>query len=573
MSNTFSIEENARESKRLHALLDNGIAERLKSYPGVRHVSAGLRTTGNELVWERCFLVYVDKKKRRDQLKEGEIIPPEIDGIKTDVHEMSMGFLAGNCTDSSRYRPIKGGIYISNGLEILDSATHRFTTGFGTLGAIGRVKGRCKCNTMALTNWHVIFIPQTDSVTEIKPGTRIFQPNALSATNGRLDPLPDPDTEDNDIGKIVDGILTDTVDCGLIEINRSCCNCCGVPYENTIKGLEVISPLISGNITGSNRAHPGDRVFFVGASSGANQGVVVDDNAHKQVSYPRNMIGDPAVLAAHPGDPVAPTLINQLSIRPQGNFNLCNGTDRFVDHGDSGSLLVNERNEAVGLIFATDDPPVSSAPFLGYANHYENVIAALNAKGYDFELNYTPLSTGGSRGEPFVVEGGSRATGESLVVQGESLAVGDVDGTSPDGQVLADDPALLEWQRRINANPKTRAIYSALQRHRDEVLLLVNHHRPVTVGWHRKKGPAFTNILFRRFNSRAFDYPTEVKGVTVEELLSTMRDLLLAHGSTGLKEDLQLYAGDLIAAVKNNTTFEQVLVQLSETSTKMPQHV
>jgi len=56
MSNTFSIEENARESKRMYAMLDSGIRARLMACPGVKDVCVGLKITGNNLIWERCFM-------------------------------------------------------------------------------------------------------------------------------------------------------------------------------------------------------------------------------------------------------------------------------------------------------------------------------------------------------------------------------------------------------------------------------------------------------------------------------------------------------------------------------------
>jgi hypothetical protein len=555
-ANTFSIEENARESARLYALLDNGIRERLMRYPGVRHVSVGLKIRGNDLLWERSFHVYVDKKVSIDELGNDKIIPPDIDGVKTDVHEIGVATLAAStdpspCEDRTRYRPIKGGISISNGMEIpiqLSPTVIQIGALFGTLGVIGRIEGPCECNTVALTNWHVLYIGRRD--VPIVKGSRVFQPYATNneVTNLSLDTYPDPNTHVNDMGEVVDGIFNGTVDCGLVKVNRSCSNCCGVPYENVIRGLETISPMEFNGIQGEARANTGDQVFFVGAKSGPTKAIVVTDSAPKDIPpYPNVLVADPRISPdILSGDLTMPfTGQIKLVLADTTPPHLCNAVvnlptytgppfSRVVDHGDSGSLLLNGQNMAVGLVFASDDAIPTTAPFTlyGYANHYAEVTAALRGIGLNFAINYTQPSTGGS-------------SGTSISTFAES-----------------ENDRYLSWKNRVEEHPASKAIADAVVRHRDEVLLLINHCRPVTVAWHRGKGPAFTAVIMNNVRAEKFDFPEVLQGVSAVQLLTRMRDILLEHGSSGLKDDLVKLQESILTAVSGKNSFEDVLAAL-----------
>ncbi len=557
MANTFSTEENERESKRLYALLDGGIRQRLMKYPGVRHVSVGLKITGNEMLWERCFHVYVDKKIDRSELQSKQLIPKDIDGIRTDVHEIEKVSLTSVA---------QSGVPISNGIEFTDpniAGGAPQVTG-GTLGAIGTDKNR-SCNVVGLTNWHVLYIGHIR--VPVEKGTRIFQPRPLTSEGPIPDNVPDPDTKEYDVGKVIDGIYNGTVDCGVFEVNRSCSNCCGVDYFNHIEGLETVSPIGFNGITGTASAHTGDTVFFVGAVSGPSKGYVVSESASiATITYASLTVCDQRIVPRSPmpgpGDLHRMPFSGQLKIRTDGNHQRNRNItlrgvsfSRFLDHGDSGSLLVNSENKAVGLMFATDldpDPtnlptgPISDPPgvpplppgspsitLYGYANHYQNVIAALNNIGIKFEIKYTQPSTGGSRGETI--------TGFA----------------EPDSEVYE------SWKEKIENHPKTRAIFDAVLRHRDEVILLVNHCRPVMVAWHRGKGPAFAAISADNIREGKFEFPEVVNGASAGQLLLRMRDVLLVHGSNSLKDDLEKFGDEILAAVKGKNNFEDLLLALT----------
>jgi hypothetical protein len=77
-------------------------------------------------------------------------------------------------------------------------------------------------------------------------------------------------------------------------------------------------------------------------------------------------------------------LTNQIGIKPDSTRNA-----KFGDDGDSGAVVVNDANEAVGLYFAGDpqDP-------YGLANPIAAVLTALNVT-ISTQATQTPVQTGG----------------------------------------------------------------------------------------------------------------------------------------------------------------------------------
>jgi hypothetical protein len=578
MSNSFTTEENALESKRLMNLLDNGIRKELMKYKGVLHASVGLKIKNGQVIWKRCFHVYVDKKINRRLLQSHELIPEQIGGISTDIHEVPQGeFLMAVCSDGTRRETVTGGIQISNGYESLGGLSF-----VGTIGAIGKDNNACACRTLAITNWHVLYLappqPAGASRPHIRNSSRIFHPAATTTLNttafGQFssihwDETPDPNTIVNDIGKVLDGKIGPRADVGIFEINRSCSNCCGVPYDNTILGLETVSPIGFNGVQGTARAHTGDAVFFRGATSGPSKGYVVSDSAAVTITFNGDWNCDPRVTTGT-DNRVRITFTDQLKIRTDGTHP-CNknapkppnytGPDfsRFVDHGDSGSLLVNSNNMAVGLIFGSDAPlhatppdadvypvptpdppgvpplPADCAPFTlyGYANHFDDVMDVVhNELNINFEIRYKINPASGSSGEAEVAP-------------------------SPFEEKLA------EWKERAEAHPFTSALYTALNTHKQEVLHLVNHCRPVTVVWQRNKGPAFVNSILNALNESEPSIPGQINGISLTTLAEKMYAVLLEQGSPALKTDLEKLGPTILNAIDQRNTVDEIFNALT----------
>jgi hypothetical protein len=90
----------------LRRVLKAGAEARLRTIPGVRHVSVGLKVQNGKVTRDLCIRVYVRAKRPESQLQPAERIPKFIDGVPTDVNVTRKPQFT---SDSTRYRPLKGG--------------------------------------------------------------------------------------------------------------------------------------------------------------------------------------------------------------------------------------------------------------------------------------------------------------------------------------------------------------------------------------------------------------------------------------------------------------------------------
>ena len=74
---------------------------RLRMLPGVHAVGIGKKSVGGKYTDELAITVFVTKKKPLDQINAADVVPPEIDGVKTDVIQLPKPqlIMAGNPSD------------------------------------------------------------------------------------------------------------------------------------------------------------------------------------------------------------------------------------------------------------------------------------------------------------------------------------------------------------------------------------------------------------------------------------------------------------------------------------------
>src|SRR6516164_820631 len=70
------------------------VAARLHAIPGVHAVGVGAKVVGGKKTDEMAITVFVDKKKKPEELAKEDIVPSEIEGIKTDVVQKARARLA-----------------------------------------------------------------------------------------------------------------------------------------------------------------------------------------------------------------------------------------------------------------------------------------------------------------------------------------------------------------------------------------------------------------------------------------------------------------------------------------------
>jgi hypothetical protein len=497
-----SLEELRRENDRLKALLDGGIREQLMAYRGVYHVAVGVKETAGDLTGDLSFRVYVREKIEESQLPAERVVPRKIGGVKTDINTPPLRIPI--MADEKKYRPIVGGIRITNGRTIVDGP------GYGTLGCIG--KNRRDKSIVALTNWHVLFVGGGGI------GTEVHQP---TEAHGEGNGVP---TGKNVIGVVGDGIITAIADAAVVKVDTSWCRTCGIDWRDEIHGLGVNR---YDGISGIAHAVSTEPVFVVGQSTGhLVEGIVVtDDEAEFGITYEH--VSDPRVPA--PGGKFTQRFIHQLSIRPAGN-------DPFSLPGDSGGVVVNARSEIVGLLFSHDFPPKNTSS----ANHISDVIKALHVRKVDFDPNFTSIPPPSS----------PHRTARTLSVP---------------QQPRPDTSAVWTAARRhLQGSPLGARVSAAIEAHRREAVELVNSCRPVTVAWRRHQGPAFVAHLLKSIREPGHRIPDEVDGVTLDGLVEHMTETFARHGSPELRAAIKADGDCVRKAASACRSFDEFAARLGE---------
>ena len=311
------------------------VEDELLAKPGVTGVDIGPKVTNGKPTGRLAIVVYVKKKKSLRQLSAAETIPKEINGIPTDVVEEEIVLQPAAVAerdvvlqvDPTKYPTLQGGISIGPCRSVFLSPPDVPTAGnyifVGTLGAL--VKDRTTGAMMALTNFHVACVDSGWAV-----GDTQAQP-------GRVDGGTCPADK---FGTLTRAVLSTHVDGSVITIDPGKATDCSI--------VEI------GNVKGSATATLGMAVRKRGRTTGLTYGSVTSVDYSTSINY-----GDG--LGTH-------VLKNQIRVAVDTSK-----STQFGDHGDSGSVVVNDDNKVVGLHFAGN-----TAGTIGVANPIQFVLDELN---------------------------------------------------------------------------------------------------------------------------------------------------------------------------------------------------
>ena len=266
--------------------------DELLTYPNVIGVGLGHKITANKDTGDTCMMVFVERKISKDKLATSEKIPETVGKFKTDVIETGAVYAQTDVVLKNKLRPFYGGFSIAH-----------FKVTAGTAAALVIDKGASPpTKYYVLSNCHVL----ANSGSAVL-GDSIYQPGPF-----------DGGVAADKVGvlaKFVPIIFAATannlVDCAIAEIDS----------------LEYFGGEIHaiGYPDGVGVAAVGDKVQKSGRTTGHTRGSVTAINATINVGY--------------------------------GSF----GTARFIKQivttpmsagGDSGSLVLDSNNKAVGLLFA-----------------------------------------------------------------------------------------------------------------------------------------------------------------------------------------------------------------------------
>ncbi len=307
--------EGVRAAKALHeaALLDRA---------HVVGVAVGRKTVRGRETDETCILVYVDRKEDELELSRRDRVPKALDGVRTDVVETgrfrALKLLERMAVDHTRrMRPAPGGVSIAHGKV--------------TAGTLGILAHRATGEAVILSNNHVLA-----NSNDAEPGDPILQPGPYDggrpedAIGSLADfvPIQFKERDLGTLGRFFERTLAPVLAPLGLGLRR-------LPSEKTNRvdaaiaaprSPDLLAPdiLEIGPVAGTLDAALGMRVRKSGRTTGLTAGRITGLDAVVEVDYG----GKTAVFRGQ--------IVSDTPSRG----------------GDSGSLIVDETNRAVGLLFA-----------------------------------------------------------------------------------------------------------------------------------------------------------------------------------------------------------------------------
>jgi hypothetical protein len=474
----------------------------LTTLPNVTSVGLGGRVRRGERINELVLKVHVDTKVPESELPPEERIPPEFEGIPTDVVEMPHTGTTSQTAptgtpeipllprDTERKRPLIGGKKIMADLP---------GVGWGTLGCL-LVKVGDATKVYALTNWHVVV---HGSTVPTLGTTKAGQPTNSDSVTKCCSHI---------IGTIVAGGRDGVRDAAAVELEP------GMQWTADIAEIGAVA----------------GRHTVTGAEAGTHPAVRKRGMRSRLTGGTIDSIGQTKVVNGV-------TFNNVIVVTPNANPALPAGTPYFFSRkGDSGSALVNDANEVVGLHFAAPHPPYSGA-VAGWALPIDVVVNGFSAhEGLVLEVAVAVM--------PGVV---NTVPGTPMVALPPEVApapAGDFADEPerervrvPIGAAVLDAPpaaALARLERDLDRSERGRALICLWLEHQDELLRLLNSNRRVATVWHRSGGAALFQLLVRMISQPELALPTALHGRPLTACLDRLYAVFHRFASPALQQDL-----------------------------------
>lgn len=308
-------------------------------------VGVGMKQVGFERTKQPSIIVFVKKKEREENLPRGHAIPRKFNGVATDVIEIGRVRLLDQRTDKER--PARPGISLGH---------YKITA--GTFGAV--VKDRKTGEPLILSNNHILANATDGRDGRSALGDPILQPGAFDggieqdkiAELVRFIPLLRSAKQADcpvaagvaRLGSMLVHLIRPNYDLHFIKHTR------GENIVDAAVARPVSRDAISDDILeigvprGTAEAGVGQTVMKSGRSSGISSGQVTAVDVSLQV---------------------------ELNDSESGTFSDQVVAEMVSKGGDSGALVLDERQKAVGLLFAGSDKYT-------IFNHLSNVFAKLD---------------------------------------------------------------------------------------------------------------------------------------------------------------------------------------------------
>ncbi len=299
--------------------------EELLGRENVLGVAVGRKVVGGRETEEACIVVYVDHKEAEASLRRRDLVPKLLDGVPTDV--VATGQIRALAqletlalSHTGRLRPAPGGVSIA----------HSDVTA-GTLGVLAhRVTGE----PVILSNNHVLANSNAGHAGDavLQPGPYDGgRPQDAIAKLAEFVPIVFSERELSGLGRFLERALASLLapmGLGLRRLPSGKTNLVDAAIATPL-AADLVAPdiLEIGPVAGIAAAALGLRVKKSGRTTGLTRGKVTGLEATVEVDYG----GKTAVFRGQ--------VVSDILSRG----------------GDSGSLIVDDANRAVGLLFAGGD--------------------------------------------------------------------------------------------------------------------------------------------------------------------------------------------------------------------------
>ncbi len=316
-----------RQAKTLHQ-------NSLLTLPNVVGVGVGLKETHREKTDEICVMVLVNRKLSPEALPAKELVPQNLNNIRTDV--IQVGDLRALQTPTDRWRPVPGGISIGH-----------YSITAGTLGCV--VRDRDTGERLILSNNHVLANSNNANI-----GDAILQPGP--ADGGKVS----TDTIATLLRFIPIEFTTSPGTCSLANIYAALGNIAAIILGSSHR-LEVssINPQAVNKVDAA-LARPNldsdvlDDILDIGAISGV---------VEAELGMPLRKSGRTTGFTTDQVQVLDATVNVSYGVGLTATFEEQIVAGPMSQGGDSGSLIVHrDTQDAVGLLFAGSDQTTIFSP-------------------------------------------------------------------------------------------------------------------------------------------------------------------------------------------------------------------
>ncbi len=525
------------------------------TFDGVVGVAFGQKLVGPDFQDNISIVVYVVEKKDEAQIPPEQIIPKSFEGYPTDVRILEQG-TAEVCDNQTAYDHIQGGIQIM--VEISDGYAQ------GTLGCIvKRRNDRGRENVYLLTNKHVLYSPGKGAGADVKHPTQDDDTLGPVQPGGIYGNFPQPASNPAGTLFFLDAAIA------RIDLDSRCCGSTCTHDTTHVDETSIVDLQVNGvNTIGDVRdvsldpSIIGHKVFKVGRTTGRTTGIVRLVNAPLDADPPPDQTGAPRVVAQN-------TIYIEFDVTSTPNGLNCKSDARFTEEGDSGSLVVDESNNAIGL--HTHRGKATLGPLI--PSHSCHIVPVL-----DYLNICIPCTTGTSHGSSLATDG-SGVNPSSLPVGDFPIPDGDIVFVSQQeaetGESLPGFPSPVPLSEEETAHmsqllaalretERGREFHRAFRDVRREVGYLIRNCRPVKVAWHRSQGPAFLAHVLNHIKGHTAAVPDQVQGVSFERLVTRMGEMLHRHGGNALRRAIERYGAELTAAAPRLHNAQECIAFLRE---------